>query len=412
MSPWAPIQCSEDSFEDNDSCASARNVTEPFIATGLAVYKTDPDYFALTVAPGEELNVDVLFNHSVADVELWVYNRNGACGGIFTYLSNSTSSTNDEHVSWTNTGGSAMEVAVKIEVFPGSIATCNNYDLSITTAPPSMSCDPALSDDSLEDNDTCSSAVPLPTGMTTGLWVSRDDGDFYRATLQPGETLDARVLFTDSISDIDLFLYRQSGPCGGGFNSGELAAGFTQTNDERIIWSNTGGSPIDVILHVDIFDSESCNNYAMDISYGTGGIGSNYCQANANSTGNLGLMRANGSTSIAANNIVLSATQLPNNQFGLLINSLSTGFIPNSGGSSGNLCLSGAIGRHMGQIAGSGTNGTIEFPINLQAIPTPSGLTSATAGQDWKFQAWHRDTIGGGTATSNLTNGIRITLTP
>lgn len=410
--PRALMQCGEDAFEDNDSCVSAHVTTAPFIATGLAVYKQDPDYFAITVAPGENLDVDVFFNHSVADVELWIYDRAGPCGGIFTFLANSTSSTNDERVSWTNTGSTPVDVAVKVEVFPGSIATCNNYDLSITNAPSSSSCDPTLSDDSFEDNDSCGSAVPLPAGTTNGLWVSRTDGDYYSATLQEGETLDARAVFIDSVSDIDIFLYRASGPCGGGFNSGELVAGFTQTNNERIIWSNTSGNPVDVILHVDIFDADSCNNYALEILFGSGGIGTNFCQANANSTGNLGLIRANGSTSLAANNITLIATQLPNNQFGLLINSLNTGFIPNSGGSTGNLCLGSGIGRHIDLMASSGSNGTINFPINLLALPTNNGLIATTVGQDWKFQTWYRDTGAGGSGSSNLTNGIRITLTP
>lgn len=410
--PFVPMQCGEDSFEDNDSCASAQAVTAPFIATGLAVYKQDPDYFSITVAPGQNINVDVFFNHSVADVELWIYDRTGPCGGIFTFLSNSTSSTNDERVSWTNTGSTPREIAIKVEVFPGSIPTCNNYDLSITNAPSNPTCDPVTNDDGFEDNDSCASAVPLPPGTTNGLWVSRTDGDFYSATLQPGETLDARVVFIDSISDIDVFLYRADGACGGGFNSGELVAGFTQTDNERIIWSNTGGSPVDVILHIDIFDADSCNNYALEIIFGSGGIGTNFCQANSNSTGNLGLMRANGSTSIATNNITLIATQLPINQFGLLINSLNTGFVPNSGGSAGNLCLGSGIGRHVGQVSNSGSNGTINFSINLLALPTHNGLIATTAGQQWKFQTWYRDAPPGGTATSNFTNGISIALTP
>jgi len=407
-SPAAPTQCGEDAFEDNDSCATSSAVLAPFAATGLAVYRTDPDYFALTVAPGEELVVDALFSHSVADVEVWIYDRNGACGGIFTFLANGTTSTDNESVTWTNLGATPAEVAVKVEIFPGDLSRCNNYDLSIATSPSTSTCDPALDDDGLEENDSCASAVPLPVGVTPNLWVSRLDGDFYRTTLQPGENLDARVLFSHSASDIDIFLYRASGPCGGGISSGELAAGFTQSNNERIIWSNTNGSPVDVILHVDVFQTGSCNTYTMDIRYGSGGIGSNFCQAVANSTGNLGLMRAEGSTSIASNNIVLIATQLPTNQFGMLLNSLTSGFVPNPGGSTGNLCLSGAIGRHISQIASSDSNGVVTFPLNNQAIPTPSGPTAATAGQDWKFQAWYRDTAG----TSNFTNGISIVMVP
>lgn len=405
-------QCGEDTFEQNDTCGTARTLGVPFVSTGLAVYKqTDPDYFQVTVPPGEDLNVNIFFLHQTADLDLRLYDVNGPCGGL-SGLAVSDSSTDDEGILWNNPGSTPRDVIIKVEVFPGSLTTCNNYDLSITTAPPLDPCDPLVSDDALEDNDSCGAARPLPLGVTPGLWASRSDGDFYSTTLQPGATLDAEILFVDSLADLDLFLYRASGPCGGGFQSGELSAGFTQTNNERIIWSNSTGSPIDVILHVDVFDSDLCNSYTLDVTIGSGGIGTNYCQANPNSTGQLGLMRANGSTSVASNNIQLRATQLPPNQFGIFVNSRAQGFVPNVGGSAGNLCLGSPIGRDNMSVANSGSGGTITRSLNLGAIPQASGFVSAAAGETWYFQAWHRDVSGNGQPTSNLTNGIRITLTP
>ena len=44
--------------------------------------------------------------------------------------------------------------------------------------------------------------------------------------------------------------------------------------------------------------------------------------------------------------------------------------------------------------------------IDLTAIPTPTGTTSAMAGDTWNFQCWHRDA--NPTATSNFTNGYRV----
>lgn len=402
-------QCGEDGFEDNDTCGGATVAATPFVATGLAVYKqTDPDYFRITVPPGDELNVDIFFSHAVADLDLRLYDAGGPCGGL-QGLAQSTSSNDDEQIRWSNLGSTPRTVIAKVEVFPGSPATCNTYDLTITSAPPLDPCDPLLSDDHLEDNDSCAMAIPLPTGVTPGLWVSRTDGDFYRTTLQPGATLDAEILFVDSIADLDLFLYDAAGPCGGGFGSGELASGFTQTNNERIIWSNTGGSPRDVILHVDVFDADNCNSYTLDVVVGSGGIGTNYCQANPNSTGQLGLMRANGTTSIAANDVELRATQLPAFQFGIFVNSRTPGFVPNAGGSTGNLCLGGSIGRDNAGITSSGAGGVMARRLNLNAIPQGSGFESVLPGQTWYFQAWHRDVNAQGQPTSNLTNGIRIT---
>lgn len=410
----APFQCGEDSFEDNDTCATATQIVTPFIETGLAVYKVDSDYYALTVQPGDQLIVDILFSHAVADLELRLYDANGSgCGLPFNALSSSTSSSNDESISWTNSQSFSMDLIVKVEVFAGSITPCNNYDISVRVAPPFNPCNPAISDDALEDNDDCGSAVNLPVGSTPNLWVSRDDPDFYGTTLQTGQTLDAQIFFSDNVADLDIFLYRASGPCGDGFGTGELASGFTQTDNERIIWSNTTGAPLNVILHVDVFNGGgSCSDYDMLINFGSGFIGTNFCSANNNSTGMIGLMRANGSPSVSSNSMTVSATQLPPNQFGLFVTGMTPGLVPNAGGSLGNLCLGGDIGRYNSAIGNSGGAGVINLTVNLAAMPQPSGNVSASAGQTWHFQAWHRDMDSNGVPSSNFTNGIRIMMQP
>ncbi len=406
----APVQCGEDNLEDNDSCAGARAISAPFSAAGLAVYKLDNDYYSLTIPPGEELQVDIFFSHQTADVDLFVYDRNGPCGGLLTYLSRSVSSDDDEDVSWVNTGSSPVDVAIKVLVYPGSLAQCNNYDMQVTVAPPIDPCDPQASDDTFEDNDICAAAFPAPNGLTPNLWVSRDDPDFWSVTVQPGEALDAQIYFSDVRSDLDLFLYDAAGPCGDGFQTGELASGFTQNDNERIIWSNTGSTARNLILHVDVFQTGSCNEYDLDIDIAGGGVGTNYCLAVPNSTGVIGLISAAGTTSRNLNNLRLSADQLPQNSFGFFLNSRTQAFVPNAGGSDGNLCLGGSVGRFNDLIQNSGGGGRIAINVDLDAVPQPTGLVSAMAGETWRFQAWHRDANGAG-PTSNFTNAIRVVLT-
>ena len=143
---------------------------------------------------------------------------------------------------------------------------------------------------------------------------------------------------------------------------------------------------------------------------GGGGLGTSYCTpAVANSTGNPAVFSASGSASVAANNLVLQANDLPNNAFGFFLTSLSQGFVPNAGGSQGNLCLGGSIGRYVGpgQIQNSGLTGSISLAVNLAQHPTPVGPVSVAAGETWNFQAWFRDSVGG-VATSNFTDGYEI----
>ena len=167
--------------------------------------------------------------------------------------------------------------------------------------------------------------------------------------------------------------------------------------------------------HADVFASLSgaldvyslYDNLVVEVPTST--LGTNYCTAVANSTGNTADMSALGSSSVAANNVTLMASEMPNNAFGFFLTSQTQGFIQNPGGSQGNLCLTGSIGRYVGpgQIQNSGSTGSISLAINLAQTPQPTGFVAIAAGQTWNFTAWHRDVVGGA-ATSNFSDGLSI----
>ncbi len=154
---------------------------------------------------------------------------------------------------------------------------------------------------------------------------------------------------------------------------------------------------------------------AIEIAKGdpNGSVGTNYCGPGvANSAGLSGKIRGLGSSSVMANSMAMEAFDLPPNAFGFFITSQTQGFVPGPGNSLGNLCLSGAIGRYVGpgQIQNSGPMGSFSLPIDLLAIPQPTGFVSVTPGQTWNFQTWHRD-FAGGMATSNFTDGTSVMFT-
>lgn len=140
-------------------------------------------------------------------------------------------------------------------------------------------------------------------------------------------------------------------------------------------------------------------------------IGSNYCMAAINSTGMAGLISASGSAVATDNDLTLQASQLPSLTFAFFIVSQAQNFVQNPGGSSGNLCLGGEIGRYVGpgQIQQSNLAGEASLTIDLTQIPQPSGFVSASMGEVWNFQAWFRDTGAAG-ATSNFTDGLEVTV--
>ena len=139
-----------------------------------------------------------------------------------------------------------------------------------------------------------------------------------------------------------------------------------------------------------------------------GPIGTNYCgPANLNSVGLSAVIGGYGSEIVANNNVELSASQLPPNQLGYFLTSMTKGFIPFVGGSQGNLCLARQIGRYSSSISSSGAAGEFQLMIDLTSTPTPHGPTSILPGETWHFQAWYSDS--NPTPTLNFTDGLSIT---
>ncbi len=79
------------------------------------------------------------------------------------------------------------------------------------------------------------------------------------------------------------------------------------------------------------------------------------------------------------------------------------------GGSQGDLCLGGAIGRFNGatEIQLGGPCGIFDLVVDLTSVPTPFGRTSVMAGETWVFQCWYRDT--NPSSTSNFSDAVNVT---
>ncbi len=141
---------------------------------------------------------------------------------------------------------------------------------------------------------------------------------------------------------------------------------------------------------------------------GSSGFGTNYCTAVANSTGLPGVMSAAGSSVVASNDFTLEASQLPNNQFGIFVTSMTSSAGTPAVGSNGNICLGGQVGRFTlaSQIVSSGASGMFSLTVDLNAFPQGNGFVPVASGQTWFFQAWYRDGVGAG---SNFTDGLEMT---
>lgn len=137
-------------------------------------------------------------------------------------------------------------------------------------------------------------------------------------------------------------------------------------------------------------------------------IGETLCSPGVpNSTGDSAVLMARGSTLASDQDLVLEGALFPRNSFAFAIVSLDTGFVPQPGGSSGNLCLGGQIGRLVDRATQAGIDGRIEIVVDVADIPQPLGGQAAQAGDTWWFQVWYRDA--NPQVTSNYTDALGVT---
>ncbi len=133
------------------------------------------------------------------------------------------------------------------------------------------------------------------------------------------------------------------------------------------------------------------------------------CAGQANSTGSPAVLGAAGSPQLAADELTLFVNGAPPQQTTLFLASRTGGFTPGAGGSQGNLCLGGSIGRFSGpgEIRVSSAQGRAALHVNLAQLPEGGASSAAMAGETWNFQAWYRDVNPG--PTSNFSSAVAVT---
>lgn len=205
---------------------------------------------------------------------------------------------------------------------------------------------------------------------------------------------------------------------GGGVSSGEILGGapLNLTSSYQTFSFTTvagadvsGGVTLQFAVVTGANQGSISELFVDDVVVSIPGIGTNYCTAELNSTGATGAISVAGSNTAADNDLTLTADNLPTMAFGFFLASTTQGFVVNPGGSAGNLCLAGDIGRYVGpgQTLSTGMTGSFSLVLDLTMTPSPTGFVSVAAGETWNFQAWHRDSVSG-MATSNFTDGVSV----
>jgi hypothetical protein len=126
-------------------------------------------------------------------------------------------------------------------------------------------------------------------------------------------------------------------------------------------------------------------------------VGHNYCTPGPRFC----VIGATGTASIAANNLVLHANNIPSNKPGIFMYSLSQQSVPFG---NGRLCVGGAQSIHRLPGVNSGAGTTFTYAVDYNALPAGGPIS---AGQVWNFQSWFR--VGGG--QTETTDGLQIAFT-
>jgi hypothetical protein len=142
------------------------------------------------------------------------------------------------------------------------------------------------------------------------------------------------------------------------------------------------------------------------------GVGSVICAGVANSTGEGARLVALGSEVLASNDLSLRAMDLPAGAACVFMFSRMPGLVLQPGGSQGQLCLGGSVGRFLGQgeVGPSTEGGLAALDVDLTLLPGGGVAGRPGPGDTLYFQAWYRDRHPGTAATNNLTSCVAVTL--
>ena len=129
-------------------------------------------------------------------------------------------------------------------------------------------------------------------------------------------------------------------------------------------------------------------------------IGDRYCAAAVNSSGAPASIRAEGSTAVADNDLILAGADLPAGTVSIAVFGTTQDLVPVG---SGFLCIGGNVGR-IDQITTVDAAGNAEIEVDLTGGGTAS---TVIPGATVNFQLWFRDNDSG-VPTSNFSDGVNI----
>jgi hypothetical protein len=235
--------CPVDSLEDNDTLPGAG-----FISLGTypnqSICETDEDWFGMALAPGDTINVDLVFDHADGDIDIELLDD------TLTQVDLGNTSTDNESVTYTSAagGGMVLHITMPLDDVNGN---GNSYDMAITGT--TAACNP----DAFEEDDVFADAAPLPEGASQ-LRACPSDDDWSLVLLAPGETATWTASFAHAEGDVDLQLYSAS--------SSLIDSATSLTDNETLSYQSTEFGYYYVVATLVTDAGNPGNPYTMDLT--------------------------------------------------------------------------------------------------------------------------------------------------
>jgi hypothetical protein len=254
-------------------------------------------------------------------------------------------------------------------------------------------------------NSTCALATPLGPGVYPGLILYDDyihppatyytDYDWYQFTVPPGQRLTVAVGVTSATAPSGYYLWTW-------IHEGCAAA---QLDTGTVV--NTGPTPKVFTFEAWVWSigaNDAFVTYTLYVSMTPEVAGVSYCPGAPNSVGSGGTLAVSGTNSVAANNLVFNAANMPPNGFALIAAGTTQTSAPFGDGT---LCIAGSLQR-LYVVPVSGT-GTCTAALDIPNLPPSATIV---AGDLRYFQLYYRDSAGPLGTGFNLTNAMAVAFTP
>lgn len=352
-----PAQCTnDDGHEENDTSAEAP-LFAPDSQTFLALLGTlapggaDPDYFRTMIPPGETL--EMVVDAFIAPLFLMEIFDDSSCAQPI------ASGPAPGLLRAVNTGTTVQEYWMGVRHNPNERPFfCENYALILCSF---IDPCPGLQPDGFEPNDDLPSAAPLPPGIYTDLNVQAGEADYYLIPV-PQRSMPGRET--------------------------------TVVRNESLTAQNY---TLNLGIDGQQFDPDApCAEYDLERRRHDQPIGTSFCPAVPNSTGDIARIDAYGSSVVGDGELAFLVTGLPTFSPGIVFYGPTQVQLPLGDGLR---CVGGGLTRlHPVQFSG-----LRRYIFHVLDFDSPPFSQDFVPGSTWHFQGWFRDG-----SSSNLSDAVTI----